>query len=267
MSLASESGHWYYAKTGEPCYEMPKKDGSGMRKTTLRDFKKLSGTDEAIVPSVTGICKMLRNYGIDVYKENQLLEACYTSPVRRDDIPFDEWKIQVKKDAEEHAKVAREKGTLKHADIEKYFLDEVLSPDIDTYNQIVKIAEILDGYGIKAEDIEPEKSFPHPEFSGKMDLACIPKKFIADIKTTDFTIKDGVVTKKNKKVTLDYPEHCIQLAGYAQGTGIYKSNPTLVNIYVSTLDDSVYVHEWEHVDIYRYGLVFQNLVEIWYAML
>jgi len=54
-----------------------------------------------------------------------------------------------------------------------------------------------------AEDIEPEKSFASIQgFGGKMDLPALTKNFIGDIKTTEFTLVDGIPHKKGKKVKL-----------------------------------------------------------------
>ena len=55
--IATEGGHWY-TRTGEPCYEVPKKDG-GMRNTHVGDARKMN-----LVPSVTGITNQLDKPGL-----------------------------------------------------------------------------------------------------------------------------------------------------------------------------------------------------------
>ena len=105
-----------------------------------------------------------------------------------------------------------------------------------------------------------------------MDLPAISKNFIADIKTTEFKVDGSGNTWKNgKKTNLFYDEHLIQLCGYALGCGTFCNDKgeitypyTLINIYVSTLEDSIYVKEWSSKEI-EYGTeIFKLLLLLWW---
>lgn len=54
--------HWYYPN-GEPCHEVPKKDGSGMKAVTVEEALALG-----LRPSSTNILDALNKYGLTDYK-------------------------------------------------------------------------------------------------------------------------------------------------------------------------------------------------------
>ncbi len=71
--FATAAGHWY-ALDGSPCYTIVGRNGRE-RPTTLRDARKLG-----LVPSVTGIIKMMAAPGLEAWKANELLMAALTAP-------------------------------------------------------------------------------------------------------------------------------------------------------------------------------------------
>lgn len=257
MIKHSESTHWY-AKDGTPCYEQPyadKKRKGEMRPTTLRDAKKLD-----LVPSVTVICNQLAKPQLEVWKLNQVLLSAYTCPLSRNDVSSEEWIGKVQTDAQEQARVAREKGIVIHGDIERFIQGE--SVNGENLERCLKVLNILELYGVHLE-IETEKSFATDKYGGKIDILAMGKKLISDIKTTEFTIKDGETWKNGKKQKLHYPEHILQLTGYAIPTLRGEVNDIL-NIYVSTIDDSVHVHRWSIDDYYNAMRQFEALVDLWW---
>ena len=265
MTIAKESGHWY-TKEGIPAYEVEyadKKRKGEFRPTTIKDARKLN-----LAPSVTTINKQIANFGIQNYRENQLIESAYTCPLKRSDVDSDTWITKVKEDAQEHAKVAREKGVYKHAELEKFLKGGYYDPAMEV--QCLAVLDILKSYGIELMDVQPEKSFAHSTvdgywYGGKADCPAPDKNFNADFKTTDFTLVDGKPFKKGKIVKLHYDEHLVQNVSYADGIIIAHFDKwTLLNIYLSTIDDSVYVHEWDN-ELFAHKLVeFQVLTELWY---
>jgi hypothetical protein len=270
MIIAKESTH-FYDKQGNPVYEVPNKSKGGMRPTTKRDAKKLD-----LAPSVTVISNLLAKPALEAWKLNQILLSAATTPHSRDSMAADEWIEIIKAESKEQAEQAKEKGIKKHAEIEQFFKERTKPDNKDTQSQIHQIANgLLEDYNIYIEDIQPEKSFYSPlfgGFGGKMDLPAIEKNFIADIKTTEFTLVDGVPHKNGKKAKLHWDEHLIQICGYALGNNLiheyyhHRKETTLINIYVSTLDDSVFVHEWNTEEKMKGSNIFQKLTELWYLL-
>lgn len=255
----SESGHWYH-KDGTPCYEIEysdKKRKGEFRPTTLRDAKKLD-----LVPSVTTITKILNKPQLNEWFKKQILESAYTCPLSRKDVTAEEWMKRVKDDAEEQAKVARDKGTEIHGDVEK-FITGIGEWNLDNLHRCKGVVKALVMYDILPDDIEAEKSFATQYYGGKIDLLSFHDNFVADIKTTEFTLVDGVPHKKGKKAKLQYDDHILQLSGYGDGAGLL--NPRAVNIFVSTLDDSVYCHEWLNEDYQKALRKFNKIVDLWWT--
>lgn len=257
MIKHSESTHWY-KKDGTPCYEIEyadKKRKGEFRPTTLGDAKKLD-----LVPSVTVICNQLAKPQLEVWKQNQILMSAFTCPESRDDVEAEVWMGRVQADAQEQAKVAKEKGVTIHGEVEKLIKGEKVA---DAHvARCLTVFYILERYGILIGNIETEKSFATGKYGGKIDILSRPKKFIADVKTTEFTLVDGVPWKNGKKAKLYYPEHVLQLTGYIMPN--FLEVPTMVNIYVSTIDDSVYIHEWSIDEYYNAMRQFELLVDLWW---
>lgn len=245
--IATESGHWY-TKEGLPMYEVPNASKKGeMRATTLRDAKKLG-----LVPSVTMICGQLNKPALNQWLINQYLLSAFTCPESRD-IGAEAWMKRVTEDAKEQSLKAREKGTEIHGVIEKGFQGQQV-PD-EYLTRYLKVLDILKDYGVDTLDIQAEKSFAGEGYGGKCDI--FAGNVIADIKTTEFTCdKDG---KPNKK--LNWDEHILQLAGYAQGL---CPEAILVNIYVSTISDDVSCFLWDEASVKKATEQFQLLVKLWW---
>jgi hypothetical protein len=255
---ASENTHWYY-KDGRPCHEQPNKSKGGMRPTNLKDAKKLD-----LVPSVSVIGDLLAKPRLEIWKQNQILEAAATSPFKREDLSLEAWMYLVAEEAKKEAEIAAIKGTAKHAIIEERFLNwdnpNYICEDVGL---IEKVRAILAKFHVGVEDIEPEKSFATEYFGGKMDLPALSRNIIFDIKTKEFHVDlEGNTIQKGKKQKLYWPNNLLQLAGYALGNDLV--NPRLVNIYVSRNTDDVVYHEWLTKDIEYATIEFKMLVKLWW---
>jgi len=260
--IVKASTHWYH-KDGTPCYTVEyadKKRKGEFRPTTKRDAKKLD-----LVPSVTGILKVITKPGLEVWKQQQVLESAYTCPLKRSEVDSGTWLSKVMEDAQEQAKNAREKGNIKHAQVENYFKAQILPDDQVTCEQIQKINQLLMDYEISGiDDIEAEKSFACEKWGGKMDMPALKKNFIADLKTTEFTLVDGIPHKKGKKDKMVYPEHIQQLAGYGMGNGLKE--PTGISIFLSTIDNSVWHYHWDLEDYLKACEQFMLMSDLWWSL-
>lgn len=216
----SESGsHWYFTD-GKPCYEIAKKDGTGMRATTLADARKLN-----LLPSVTTIMRVLAKPQLDLWKQEQACLAVLTTP-RKDGEELDAFVYRVlheERVQDEEMESARELGTDMHNGLEALFrgerITDELRPWIEPAYQHVK--------GL-ARTIEVESIVVGPGYAGKMD-------YLGDAGTHELVI-DFKTTKK-LPTKGSWSEHVLQLSAYANARK--RVTPRVIktaNLYISTVD-------------------------------
>lgn len=255
MTHAAEWGHWY-DREGNPVYELPKLDGSGMRPVTIRDARKLG-----LVPGVSGVSGCAAKPALDRWKVRQGILAALTLP-RKDGELDDNYIERVVKDSQEQARKAADKGSAIHAAIQGYYEDkepsEEYRPFVEgAFNAVAEWAGL-----VMIEHWEPELSFAHPlGFGGKADLPCrstIPGVLV-DFKTKEFTEKDLIEGKQ-----LVWDDHAIQLAAYRAGLKIPKAQ--CANCFVSTTEPGLAVvvpHEEKELE--RGWEMFKALLAYWKA--
>lgn len=255
----AQGGHWY-ALDGTPMYQIRRKDGKGYRPTTLRDARVLG-----LVPSVTKIISILDKPELDHWKMQQILEA--GASWRNEPIDKAAWIALVKEEGERKALQSRQRGQVIHAGIEAHLKEETFGNEFALLGE--QIRSIMQKHG--SITIEAEKSFAtrkYGGYGGKIDLWST--KVIADIKTTEFELVDGVPHKNGKKARLHRPEHAMQLIGYAVGTTEDKPPPgkfpALLNIFVSTTTDEIHVHYWQQDELVQFMEVYRRLVELWWLL-
>ncbi|MDF1594239.1 MAG: hypothetical protein P1P89_22235 [Desulfobacterales bacterium] len=242
--IAKEGGHWYDRK-GNPAYTYLNKKGEE-KPTTLRQARMLN-----FYPSVTTIMKVKAQPGLEIWKQNQILQAAATLPAIEGE-STDDWCKRVIADAGEHGKAARDKGTAIHRSIERFFIG---LPVTEYGKEVDKIVTLLSELNIA--HIEAEKSFSHSSgYGGKIDFVgedIAGNPVVIDFKTTDF--KD-----KGKK---HWPEMVIQLAAYAQGIG--KTDARLINVFISRnlADPEVDYYEWPADEISKGHIQFKLLLALW----
>lgn len=238
--FATESGHWYDGKTGEPRYTIVGKNGKE-RSTTIRDARK-----EGYVPSVTTILQVLAKPGLTKWLQTQILHASLTLP-RLDGESEDAFAERVIRDSEAQSKKAREAGTELHGDIERC----LLGAPHGSMAAIKNVFEQCHKVGLILSEGRAEKSFSHTlGFGGKVDWH--NESCVVDFKTKD-KIEDG------KKLAWD--EHAMQLAAYALGLGI--ASPRCLNVFIGVTDGKVVVHEWNAVEIARGERMFKLALALW----
>jgi hypothetical protein len=242
---ASESLHWYDAKTGEPRYTVIGKNGRE-RPTTLRDAK-----EYGYVPSVTHIIKQAAAPGLERWKITQTLYAALTLP-RKDGEPEDEYLDRIIRDSQEQGKKAAEKGTAIHAAIQGHFEGQSVAAEWWPYVMGAKLA-LEKEFG--EQSWQCETSFAHAlGFGGKTDLHATG--LLGDAKSKEFSAID------DKKLAWD--EHAIQLAAYREGLGMPGAK--CFNIFVSTSTPGLcHIHIWSEEEIQRGWKMFRSLLAYWCA--
>lgn len=248
--------HWYY-RNGDPCYELPKKDGSGMKNPTLADARKLD-----LVPSVTTILKIMAKPELQNWIVEQAVLAVLTTP-RPAEEPLDAFinrVLHVEKVQDQERDTARDKGIAIHDAMESYFQGQPVPAEMQPWI-LPAAAAILDKGG---ELVATEKILSGDGFAGKTDL----------ITTTPgcWWLWDFKTTKKlpDPKKGGAYKEHRLQLAAYAQAYAKVLLRPIgedtspirTANVYISTIEPGAFViceHEhWEPA-----WKAFQHLMHVW----
>ncbi len=250
QALASESAHWY-DKQGNPVYEVPYADPSkGMRPTMLSDARKLN-----LVPSVTKICKMAAQPGLEIYKATQIIQASLTLPKLLDEI-LDAYALRVVEDAKQHSIAAMGRGKDCHAAIEERIRGQ---DNLLWSSHLRKLWDTVKQYGIDLDVGRPEHSFASDlGYGGKVDWHT--NEITIDFKTKDKlteTVKGKVKDKK-----LAWPENVEQLAAYSRGLG-HGFDKRLINVFIGVEDCEIRVHEWTRQDYENGWEVFKALLKVW----
>jgi len=194
----------YYTLTGETAYEVVGANGK-TRPTTIRDARKLN-----LVPSVTTIMSLQDSPQLNMWKQNQLIEAILRNPhhpILQDE---DEWRRIVLNDALTTTQAATINGTKIHDALENALKNNVLEPS--TKEIVDNVLSFLDekfaGYEWVCED-----SFAHPSgFGGKIDLYGVKgdKRLVLDFKTKQ-------KNKESISKIKPFDNHHMQTAAYVKG--------------------------------------------------
>lgn len=249
------SSHWY-TESGRAAYEVPKADGSGMRKTTLADARK-----QNLLPSCTAILKLLHKEGLVTWRCEQAALAVLTSPRVQGEAEdaFVYRVLHSEKQQEMESQIARDKGTEIHDALEAYFSGAEVPSGIEPWVRPAITALIAFGERASSEVILVGEGY-----AGRTDL-------IQDCEGC-WRIWDYKSSKKLPDPAKGgaYTEHKLQLSAYAkawqiklQRAGELKKPIIVGNVYISTAKEGEFViceHEdWEKT--YERG--FKPLVEHW----
>lgn len=224
--IATQAGHWY-KPDGTPAYTVMGLNGQP-RNTTLRDARKLG-----LLPSVTEICRVAAQPGLEKWKREQILLSALTLP-RIEGEPLQAFSERIQADSEAQGLKAREAGTAGHTSLEKAFQGVLYDPaHKPAVEAVFKILEPYRGSGWL-----PERSFASQlGYGGKVDL-------YSDLAVVDYKFKSFDETAKAEK--LAWPEMDMQLSAYDHGLGGKRKR---LNVFVSTtVPGLALLHEWPDDD-------------------
>lgn len=248
-----KANHWYKAtETGfEPCYEVPKKSGTGMKRVTITEARELH-----LLPRVTSILGILAKPGLQNWLYKQHILAALTLP-RNPDESDDDYCERVMTDADSVSKKARDLGTEIHDQIGKLLhfdgCSDELYPYLESVNEWIK-REITEIYSI--EKVVGNSTWG---FAGRLDLACETKSYgkaIVDFKTQSIKKVKGI------KTPYFYPEWGLQLAAYANCSPLYPNDFTLINIVIDTTEPAqIFCHQWP--EPHRLWVLFRYCFSLW----
>lgn len=263
---SEESSHWY-TSDGKPCYELPKKDGSGMKVPTLADARKLN-----LLPGVSTILRVLHKEALVVWRLEQAVLAVLTSP--RIDIPqfdgegreigtrqetddeFTKRVLSTERVQDQESQIARDRGTEIHDGLEMLCKNQPVSPELLPW-----ISPAFDAIKNKGSFVATEMHIAGNGYGGRIDLLqqAPNSLWIWDWKTSKKLPEKGA-----------YPEHRLQLAAYARAVEwmmFTKTGKTFTintgNVYISTINQGEFVvcehDEWKTT----YDLGFAPLITHW----
>jgi hypothetical protein len=234
MQLIKEKyGHWYQVLDGKcvPKHEWPKKDKSGMKRTTLREAKEFH-----LFPSVTNVIDgVIAKPELTRWLISQGIMAALTLP-RKDGEPEDQFAMRVAEDMDAYSAEARDFGTECHDHIDHYITHgEILMNDAEPFTKGAR-QWIMDNV-VRIHGTELTVFHPELCIAGRLDLDCELRRegrAIVDFKSQR--------VKNNKPVF--YDEFGLQLAAYAscvrhqqqqQRNGAYEPNGTFLPKLVSVI--------------------------------
>lgn len=247
--FATQAGHFYCPKTGEPRYTYTNAKG-GISNTTVREARKFGW-----VPSVTQILRQAAAPGLERWKIGNAIMSALT--LTRQEGESDEAYIdRILRDSNEQAAKARDRGTEIHGAIERGFGSPGIHHDetfFDHANAAIDCAWEWVGINETEGFWQAERSFASPlGYGGKLDLSA--PGFVADFKTTDKPL-DGLKL---------WPEHRRQLAAYRHGLDMPNARCAIV--YVSATEPAARVIELSEDELKQGWEEFQALLKFYYAM-
>lgn len=249
-SRGAESSHWYY-QTGEPCYELPKKDGSGMKVPTLADARKLN-----LVPSVTTILKCLHKQALVDWLIEQAVLAVLTTPrlPSESDDAFVQRVLHTERVQDQESQTARDRGTQIHAAMEDLFAGREIAPELQPW-----VLPPFQAISARGRPLAVEYIVVGEGYAGKLDLA---------------QDEQGVVWLCDWKTAKKLPDpakggawsdHRLQLSAYgAAYPHVHRDQIRTGNVYISTLVPGQFViceHDANWLTVFEEG--FAPLVKHW----
>ncbi len=259
--IASEQSHWYQRETGAAVYEVPMTSKEGMRRTNLKDARKLD-----LVPSVTSVLKVMAAPGLEFWKAQQLLQAALTLPKKQGE-SLDAYAERVVEDSKAQGIEAASRGKQLHAAIEDYIRGNI-APGWKEH--LILLDKTLQQHGIDIHAGQPEHSFASQIdgnwYGGKTDYQS-NRGIVDGGILLDFKSKDKIEPKK----PLVYEEHAMQIAAYGYGLfGVITSNGGWkweafrgLNVFVGVSDCEIRVHEHTPEDLAHGFELFRSILDFW----
>lgn len=254
------SSHWYDWRNGlfVPMYEVPKKNGDGMKAVTLREAREL-----LLWPSVTNVQSVMGKPGLEAWKIEQAIIAALTLPPRPNE-QADDFAHRIVADMEAQSHAAKAFGHKIHDAIAMILNKnrdvDGISRDLIPYVQGLFV--FLEEHHVMIFDTERVVGNRSYGYAGTLDLECSLSKHghaIVDFKTQRIRRSANGELKP-----IFYPEWSIQLAAYGACLlhPAMDNWPALISVIVNSEEPGpIYVKVWENPEkLFR---VFINCFELW----
>lgn len=253
MNVRTQGSHWYRMNGSicEPCYELPKKNGDGVKAVTLREAREFG-----LLPSVTTILGIVSKPELTNWLIGNGIMAALTLP-RIEGEPLDNFVKRVIEDADKQSETARDFGTRIHDAIESFLTLSMRPIDEDVEPFVEPTLEWLDENLEQATSTECCVGCLVAGVAGRLDL-------VGSLKGIGPSVID-FKTQRVKEKPAFYSEFPLQLAAYARlSCGEPRGSwPALVSVVIDSGKPSApHVKVWEKLGEY-YWKLFQHALELW----
>lgn len=239
------TAHWYYAD-GRPCYELPKKDGSGMKIPSLADARKLN-----LLPSVGRIINLLDKPALNDWKVEQACLAILTSK-QNDGEALDDFVHRIlheERVQDQESRKARDTGIQIHDALQSALSGREWDKSLSAF-----IEPVLAWQQATGKVLWTEKIVVGEGYAGRVDLLLRMSSgmLLPDFKTC------GRLPEKDS-----WLEHKLQSCAYA--AALPKENKGVVtgNVYISTKEPGKFAvftqSDWQQT----YNNGFLKLLDFW----
>lgn len=226
----SDGLHWY-DRDGNPRHQVPNTKGDGLRNTTIKDAKA-----KGLLPSVSGITKMLAAPGLEIYKMREVAKQCFLNPPHPGE-DMDGYVSSMLDKGKDDSREAMDAGTIVHKAMEQWlttgtFEDVEVAVNGETKNVgkfVLPAVNVITEAGFEIVAAEKVLVNVREGYAGTTDL--IARGPNGERAIVDFKSKR---TKPGKKIDL-LDSHMMQLAAYSKAywgdEGDYCAN-----LYISTTE-------------------------------
>lgn len=232
---------------------MSKKDGSGMRPTTLADARKLN-----LLPSVTTILKVLAAPALQSWLIEQAVLAPMTTPrlAGEADDAFIQRVLHTERHQDQEAQKARDRGKEIHDGMEAMLQGKPVSAELLPWIEPAYLHLKSKIYCV----LKTECVLVGEGYAGRTDLVAdtsanaIGAFLLADFKSTKKLPERG-----------SWPEHRLQLSAYAAAAepNLTAGSIRTANLYISTVERGKFAYYENPPWIPDYNQGFEPLVRHW----
>lgn len=246
MKIIPDRFTHYYLPTGQPYWEVPKKDGSGVRPVTIADARKAGA-----YPSVTEILRVVAKPELEQWKIEQAILAALTLP-RIENEPLEAFARRVAVDAEAQSQNAMSFGRRIHKALENYPAlpeDEIAPFVAAAFEWMRKEVEFI--HGRETVVVNREMGY-----AGTFDLRCNLRGIgpaVCDFKSQ--SIKNGK--------PIFYDDWGLQLSAYSRA--VHQPGeplPVMVSIVINSKEPGpIFCEQWKEPE--RHWEAFCAAFDLW----
>lgn len=246
---SAEGAHWYTAD-GAPAYDQPTRDGTGTRRTTIRDAERLS-----LLPSVTSVLGVMAKPGLDTWKMKKVAEAALANPKTPDE-SVDYWVARVVEASKGEVQQAADLGSRIHDALDNAIATGTYDEELAAY--VSPVVAWMAKAGLRVTEREVVLVNASEGYAGRVDALFAYGR--SGIGVLDYKTRK---TEAGKAVT-PYDGQGMQLAAYAAAAYGVEALPRVLaaNVYISTTEPGR-VEVCKHADLPGLYETFRACCAIW----
>jgi hypothetical protein len=248
--MALEGGSHFYRADGSPVHVIPKKDGTGMRPTTIRDARSLG-----LFASSTTILKQLAKPQLEKWTGRQIAMAALKYERKPDEVIDDDLADKIRELAFKQVEDAADLGTNVHKALENYFSEEPYDMQYDIYVQAVANLFAMEGVHVMQRELTIVNT--REGYAGRTDLLIDSPKGTG---VGDYKVRK---TKPGKEAT-PFDGQATQIASYVAGHYGDIDGHVGFNVFVSSTEPGrVEIAWYDTEELKREWEIFKALCTIY----